>query len=173
MYILTKDEIISEAAKIRPGTITRVGYRTFLPVKAALKKQGVEIMKVVNTSVRLGVRYNRIASVIARKAEEGLKETIQRTNNYEWVLENKVCFNTQTGKHYLYAASLNGGHHTYTDYYVKHADGKVEHFTSAEFKNSGIGKEYLIPSYFKGNGNVPEIRNIAFDNIFRIGNVIA
>ena len=154
MVILTKDEIISEAAKVRPGTITRVGYRTFLPVKAAYKKQGVEIMKVVNTSVRLGVRYNRIASVIARKAEEGLKEAIQRTNNYEWVLENKVCFNTQTGKHYLYAASLNGGHHTYTEYYVKPADGRVDHLSASQFKGSGFAEEYVIPSYFKGNGKL-------------------
>lgn len=173
MIILGKEAILNEAARIKPGTITRVGYRTFLPVKAAYKKQGVEVMKVVETSVRLGVSYSKIASVIARRAEEGLKEAIERTNNYEWVLANKVCFNSKTSKYYLYAASLNGGHNTHAHYYVKHADGRIDSLTAQEFKSSPYAEEYIIASYFKGSGSAPEVRNIAFDNIFRIGNVIA
>ena len=173
MIILAKEDILNEAAKVKPGTITRVGYRTFLPVKAAYKKQHVEIMKIVETSIRLGVSYSKIASVIARRAEEGMKEAIARTNNYEWVLDNKVCFNTKTGKYYLYAASLNGGHHTRTHYMVKHASGMIESMTAEEFKKSAYATEYVIPSYWKGNGDVPEIRNISFDNIYRINNVMA
>ena len=173
MIILAKEDILNEAAKVKPGTITRVGYRTFLPVRAAYKKQGVEIMKVVETSIRLGVSYSKIATVIARRAEESMKEAVARTNNYEWILDNKVCYNTNTGKYYLYAASLNGGHHTKTSYMVKHASGVIESMTSEEFKNSSYADEYIIPSYWKGNGEVPEIRNISFENIFRIGSTIA
>lgn len=173
MIILGKEAILNEAARIKPGTITRVGYRTFLPVKASYKKQGVEVMKVVETSVRLGVSYSKIASVMARRAEEGMKEAIQRTNNYEWILDNKVCFNTKTNKYYLYAASLNGGHNTHSYYVIKHPEGAIQKMSSEEFKKSLYAEEYIIASYFKGEKNVPEIRNISFENVFRLGNVIA
>lgn len=165
MEALARDTIIEEAMKVRPGTLTRVGYTSELPVKAEYKKKGYRMFKIVETSVRLGVNYHNIASVIARKAEEGLKEAVQRTNNYEWVIKNKVSHNTATGKDYLYVANFNNGHNTKTRYFIEGTfvgtidmgDEIDEHFA-----------HLLIPSYWNRKSNGGEVRTISFDNIYKI-----
>jgi len=168
MKALEREVIINEAAKVRPGTITRIMYKTECPVKAEYKKQGYRMVKVVETSARLGVNYHNIASVIARKAEEGLKETVARVNNYEWVLKNKVRHNTATGKDYLYAAAFNKGHHTYSCYILMTPDrSDVKWLSPLDLEESEY-KDILIPSYWK-KGDATEIRNISFENIYRIG----
>lgn len=167
---LERDVIINEAQKVKPGTITRICYKIELPVKAEFKHQGYKMFKVVETSARLGVNYHKIASVIARKAEEGMKEAIKRTNNYEWVLKNKVRHNTSTGKDYLYVASFNKGHHTKCYYVIISPEGPdMGWYTPNEFINTSY-KNYLIPSYWnKHSGPASEVKNISFENIYRIG----
>ena len=168
MEALKREVIINEAAKVKPGTITRIMYKTECPVKAEYKKQGYRMFKMVETSARLGVNYHHIASVIARKAEEGLKETVARVNNYEWVLKNKVRHNTATGKDYLYAATFNKGHHTYSCYILMQPDSsELKWFSPLDLEESEY-KDILIPSYWKGS-NPTEVRNISFENIYRIG----
>lgn len=165
MKTLCKETILDAVSGVKNGTITRVTYRTEVPLKAAYKKLGYSIVKVVETSGRLGVNYHNIASVIARKAEEGLKEAIQRTNNYEWIIDNKVKHNTVTGKDYLVLASFNNGHHTKSKYIVK-CDAIDETLSSEEFMNSDM-KEFVINSYWN-KGASPEVKTIAFDNIIQI-----
>ena len=93
MKTLNRDLIIEAAEKVKPGTIARICYKTELPVKAEWKKQGDKMYKIVETSARLGVNYGNIASVKARKELEENKPQIKRTNNYEWVIKNKVRHN--------------------------------------------------------------------------------
>lgn len=169
MKALERDVILNEAKEVRNGCITRICYKTELPVKAEFKHQGYKVYKVVETSARLGVNYHKIASVIARKAEEGLKETIQRANNYyEWVLANKVRHNTNTGKDYLYVASFNKGHHTKSYFVVCGPDATTEWLTAEDFIDTYKG--ILIPSYWNNRGQGgSEVKNISFENIYRIG----
>lgn len=170
MKALEREVIINEAAKVKPGTITRIMYKTECPVKAEYKKQGYRMVKVVETSARLGVNYHKIASVIARKAAEGFKEPVARANNYEWVLKNKVRHNTATGKDYLYAAAFNKGHHTYSCYILVGPDNSdIKWFSPLDLEESEY-KDILIPSYWK-SGAPAEIRNISFENVYRIGSV--
>ena len=168
MSILAKEVILNEAAAAKNGTFIRIGYRTELPVKAAYKKQGIQFFKYTEMSVRLGVNYGHIASVIARKAEQQLVETIQRTNNYEWVIHNKVRHNTATGKDYLYVANFNQGSNIH-NVYVGIKDGEVFNIVPEDKEMFKIlNEEYMIPSYWNGTSNAPEIMNISFDNIHRI-----
>lgn len=165
MNFLAKEVIMSEAANVKPGTIARIGYRTYLPVKTQFKKQGVEIIKLTETSARLGVRYTHIAEVIARKSSQDMIQTAKRTNNYEWVLKNKVRHNSATGKDYLYVAHFNKGHYTKNMYMI--FDNGCVMMSKEEFLSSSY-KHYVIDSYWKSNSDEWEVKNISFENIYRI-----
>jgi len=167
MKPLEKDIIIKEAINTKPGTITRICYMSEQKVKASYKKQGWKVFKVTETSARLGVNYGHIASVIARKAEEQLIETAQRVNNYEWVVENKVRYNNNTGKYYLFTANFNNGHNTKSFYIVTNEE---ENFVTVvdDLKNSNF--EYLmLPSQWTTSNTHNEVKTISFENIYRIG----
>ena len=165
MNTLSKEMILEAAQKVKNGTITRVTYKTEVPLKAAYKKLGYKVVKVVETSGRLGVDYNKISTVIARKAEESAKEAIQRAYNYEWVIDNKVKHNTATNKDYLVLTSLPNGHHTKSKYIVMCGDIQGT-FTSEEFMSSDA-KEYVLNSYWN-KGASPEVKTISFENIVHL-----
>ena len=169
MNTLSRETIIAEAAKVKPGTIARICYKTEVPVKAEFRKQGVKVVKIVETSARLGVNYHRIASVIARKAEQNVEEVIKRANNYEWIIKNKIRHNTNTDKDYLYVAAFNKGHNTKTLYNIYVNDTLVD----TQSKESILGSDWtnqILPSYWNKSFNAGEVKNISFENIIRINN---
>ena len=168
MTTLNREQIIEATNGVRNGTIARVTYRTEVPLKAEFKKQGYRLTKITETSARFGVNYGRIASVIARNAERNLEEAVQRTNNYEWVIKNKVQYNTKTDKEYLVLANFNKGHNTKSKYILEGT------FVGTIDMGSSIDEHYthlVIDSYFKGGKPASEIKKIAFDNLIRINNV--
>lgn len=168
MTTLNREQIIEATNKVRNGTIARVTYRTEVPLKAEFKKQGYRLIKITETSARFGVNYGRIASVIARNAERTLEEAVQRTNNYEWVIKNKVKYNTKTDKEYLVVANFNGGHHTKSKYILEGT------FVGTIDMGDTIDSHYthlVIDSYYKKSDYCGEIKTIAFDNILRINDV--
>lgn len=168
MTTLNREQIIEATNQVRNGTIARVTYRSDVPLKAEYKKQGYKLTKITETSARFGVDYSRISSVIARRAEQALEEAVKRTNNYEWVIRNKVKFNTKTEKEYLVLANFNKGHHTKTKYILEGT------FVGAIDMGDTIEPAYahlVIDSYYKKSENPGEIRTVAFDNIIRINSV--
>lgn len=169
MKTLSREQILKTVEAIPNGRIARVTYKTELPVKAEFKKQGYVVTKLVETTGRFGVQYHHIASVIARKAEEGFKEAVKRTNNYVWVINNKVKHNTVTDKDYIVLASFNGGHHTKSKYIVSYL-GKDTVYSDHEFKYSD-NKNLVIDSYWKPSKNAGEVKNISFENVLAINNV--
>lgn len=166
MEILNREQIIEAVDNVKNGTIARVTYRTELPVKAAFKKQGYKVIKVVETSGRLGVNYHNIATVIARKAEQEMTESVQRANNYEWVIRNKVKHNTATNKDYLVLASFNQGHHTRSKYIVSYMGEETTYSSAVD-----TVKDLVINSYWTPGKTAGEVRNISFENILCINNV--
>ena len=169
MTTLNREQIIEATNKVRNGTIARVTYRSEVPLKAEFKKQGYKLIKITETSARFGVEYGRIASVIARKAEQALEEsTTHRANNYEWVIRNKVKYNTKTDREYLVLANFNGGHHTKSKYILEGT------FVGTIDMGDTIDDAYehiVIDSYYKRPDSYGEIKTIAFDNILRINNM--
>lgn len=164
MKTLTKEEILSAARGVRGGTIARIAYKTEVPLKAEFKKQGYKIIKVVETSVRFGVNYSHIASVIARKSSP---EYVARphTNNYEWVISNRVKHHTQKDKDYIVVANLPKGHHTKTKYLL---EGSFVGTLDMGDSIDGPYKDIVIDSYFKPNSFSEEIKTICFDNMLMI-----
>lgn len=164
MKTLTSKEIMSAINSVRGGAIARIAYMTQVPLKAEFRKQGYELTKVVETSVRCGVDYNRIASVIARKSASDYAPST-RKNNYEWIIKNRVKHNTNTEKDYIVVATLPTGHHTRVKYILGGTSvGSIDMGDSIDVHF----KDFVIDSYFRKSVEVSEIKTIAFDNILMI-----
>lgn len=160
MQIIEMKDLIKEAKKVRNGTYTRIGYRSELPVKAELKKQRYVVYKYTEMTVRLGVNYGKMSSVIARKELEAPRST-SRVNNFEWVIKNKVRFNSNTNKHYMYVADVGKtGQHTKSMYILETKEG-------SEIVSKDKLADILIPSYFNRTTlDRSEMKNISFENIY-------
>lgn len=167
MTILNREQIIDATNSVRNGTIARVTYKSEVPLKAEFKKQGYRLIKITETSARFGVDYGKISSVIARRAEQ-TEPTVQRTNNYEWVIRNKVKYNTKTDKEYLVLANFNKGHNTKSKYILEGTFvGTIDMGDSID----GHYSHLVIDSYYKKPNGTTEVKTIAFDNIMRINDV--
>ena len=167
MKNLTRDEIISAVKSVRGGTITRVTYRTDVPIKAEFKKKGYKIIKIVETSARIGVNYGHISSVVNRDKMNNVEST-SKTNNFEWIVKDRICHNTNTNKDYVALISFNKGHNTRVKYIIEGT------FVGAIDMGSEIDKAYrhiVLDSYFKKPSTPIEFRRVSFDNIIRINNV--
>ena len=167
MKVLTKEQILSATNAIRGGSIGRVTYKTELPIKSEFKKQGYRIIKIVETSVRFGVNYHNISSVIARK-NDATPSDRKVTNNYVWLSKNRIKYNTNTHKHYLVVASLPVGHHTKVKYIL---EGSIMGTLDMGNAIDGPYKHIVLDSYFKRSNDCNEIRTISFENVIAINKI--
>lgn len=167
--MLNRDSVISTARSFKKGTIVRIAYSTELPVKAEFKKLGYMVYKLVETSVRIGVNYGNIASVIARKAQQEIDghEARKVTNNYVPVVENLVYDNSNTEQTYLQVANLPNNSNTRSRYMIVDADGNHKYVDNLSDNDKALVRD----SYFKPSSSyVGEIRRIKFENLLFLGN---
>lgn len=171
MKYLSYNEIIREASACGNGRFIRVGYSKELKMLKDWAENGIRVYKLTETSVRLGVAYGNISSVKARKEAEGDKPKVQRANNWSWVIENKVKFNSNTGKTYLQVATVNGGHNTRNQFLVY--DPHTGWFVLE--KEEWLTSEYYMMVDLKSRESSarPEIYTITFDNIYKLGSTRA
>lgn len=160
---LSLDTIKTCLNATKGGVITRVSYMTELPLKAEFKKLGYKVIKVTDTSVRFGVDYSKIAKVIAKKTEA--TETRKTTNNYTWLMEDKLCVNEKTGGTYIRFATLPKGAHTKVKFIVVNGNITCANELTDEQKN------FVINSYWNKAGEKPEVQNVNVENVIRIGKV--
>lgn len=167
-FTLSREQIIEAVQGVRGGTITRVTYKTELPVKAEFKKKGYRVFKIVETSARIGVNYGQIASVRAR-AEELIDKTVpKKADNYEWVIKDRIRHNTKTDKDYVVLISFNKGHNTKVKYIIEGTFvGTVDMGDTLEQPY----KHIVLDSYFSKKSTSTEFRNVSFENIIRINKI--
>ena len=169
MKFLSYNDIVREATGCRNGSYVRVGYSKELKLGKGWLEKGIRVYKLTETTVRLGVAYNKIASVIARKAAEADKPKVERANNWSWIIENKIKFNSNTGKTYLQVATVNGGHNTHSQFLVYDPNIGWNLFEKEEWETS----EYYLMTDVKSReprkGAAPEIYTITIDNIYKLG----
>lgn len=173
MKYLTMEQICSKCNNYGNGRIIRIGYSKELGMLKKFADQGFRAYKLTETSVRLGVAYGNIKAVIARKAEEGDKPKVERANNYEWIIRNKVKLNSNTGKSYLQVATLNKGHNTKSQYMVYNPETQEWIImTKAEWEES----EYFAMADAKSrksSDSRPDIYTITIGNIYKLGDLMA
>ena len=167
--MLTKEQIITAINNIRGGTVARVTYKTEVPIKAAFKKMGYRIIKGVETTARIGVNYGNIASVKSRNEETPYDHTSSRTNNYEWVVKDRIRHNAKTGKDYVVLVGFNKGHHTKVKYLI---EGTFVGTIECDDAIDDAYKHLVLESYLSPKTTHPtEIKNVAFENIIRINDM--
>lgn len=169
---IERENLIEAVSKIGNGRICRIGYRTELPVAAEYKKQGLRITKITERSVRVGVKYDHIKSVIERL--NGIEKSKVISNNYIWIVPNKVKFNNKTQQYYLQVANVNKNHRTHNKYFIVWPEKNIYCFTD-DIEDSPY-KNCIINSYFtKKEAPVSggEIQTISFKNIYKINKLEA
>lgn len=173
---LAEEVIINRAKQVRPGSFVRLGYCTELPVKAEFKKQGIRIRKITFKTVRLGVHYDNIKKVIERKKalENVTNSNTSRTNNYSWLIPQKISYNSNTDKKYIYAAYAPNSN-TVCNYIVE-SDGNQSYYNQETFMQEC--RDYIINSYWGDTStnkqkHTPDVFTISLENIFKIGDVVA
>jgi hypothetical protein len=118
--------------------------------------------KISETTVRLGVNYEKIHSVQVAKALGDLSGGFNKTSH--WLIPNRVLVHNENNTHYLSVASIPNAA-TKTKFIIEEVNGKeVE-----------VDKNYLIPlatkSFNSLGGSKPAKYNIRFENLYRIGSV--
>lgn len=151
-------EIREAINKLGNGKFFRVGYKTTLPLKAEFKNRGYQIIKFTEVTTRTGVSYRNIQAVINKG--ETSSRTI--TNNYEWILRNKLSFNTHTKKEYLRIAQVPEGGHRITYYAIQCPEGDISATQLTQNYKEMVQNSYWNSSYQNA------VQNISLENVFKI-----
>lgn len=125
--------MIETIAKIPSGRMFRLSYHTEVELNKEAKAKGIKIVKYVETTTRTGIAYKNIASVIEKikeKIDTPNKKTT--TNNWEYIIDNKVKHNTNTNCDYLCVANIKKGANTKVKYKMYTANAITE-FSYNEF----------------------------------------
>lgn len=143
------------------GRFFRLRYISHLPVKAEFEKQGFAIFKIVNITARTGVKYTNIKGVeLSDKTKSGENNGM---NNWEWIIPNKIKYNSNTDKEYLVIAPIKDG-----------SNAKSTYILSTPTETKVCSKEdienYIIKSHWTKENNRP-INMINTENILCVGNV--
>lgn len=156
------ERIINAVKAVRNGAMCRVQYKSDMPVKAGFKKLGVSITKITESTVRFGVAYEHIGTVIERKSAEDYVPA-NREYDREWLVDNKVFHNNKNGNDYLRFANVNNHANKRPMFLIKTTDGETT--TDALTDEQ---KHFVIDSYWSKTF-APEVQDIRIDNVLRIG----
>lgn len=145
---------------VKNGTFGVIEYESSLPTNKEAKNAGVKISCKTKKMVRFGADYKNLVKDIASA------EVKPRTNNYSWVIDNKVAYNSNTDKNYVRVSNIN--RKTISREYVVSTPSGVSTISSI----SGF-ENFLQPSYFKNNvASKPVVQNISVENIISINGII-
>ena len=150
------EAIIKRVSEIPAGRFFRVRYITKVKLKAEYEKQGYSILKIVDTTTRTGVKYQNIAGV---ELKDKFEDKQPKTNNWEWVVKDRIKHNTKTGKDYLVIAPSSKGSNTVKSYILTIPEGVSNTIPECDVKNT-----YAVPSYWK-DGEKPAVMNVTLENV--------
>lgn len=138
---------------IKNGTFGVVEYETEVPTNKFAKDSGIKIYCKTKKMVRFGAAYKNLVSATS--------EVKPRTNNYTWVVENKVAHNSNTEKDYLRISNIN--RKTISKSYRFVTPSSITYTDSL----SGY-EEFLRPSTTNSNFTRPVVQNISMENLVSI-----
>lgn len=146
---------------IKNGTLGTIEYKSELPVNKDAKKEGIKVVSWTKKMVRFGAAYKNLVK------EDSSTEKKPRTNNYTWVVQNKVSHNSNTEKDYIRVSNIN--RKTIRRMYALFVDGEVKTLTD----NVNELANYLQPSYFNSTEHTkPVVQNISIGNVVSINGLV-
>lgn len=154
---------LEEALKdIHSGSFFRIGYITELPLKAAYAKEGWRIVKMTESTVRTGINYRKIQSVI--KDQESRSEVIRsRKNNVVPVQPRRIYKNVVTDQMYLRVFPTQKGTNKNASYILVTPDRSPYTFKDMDEEM----REMVRDSYFTQKSR--PIETLKIDNIYKVG----
>ena len=164
-FSMTRERIVESISNLRNGTMARITYVTELPLKSEFAKKGYRILKVVETTGRFGVNYSNIKSVIEKKSDPNYKH-VEKENNFEWIVKNKISHNTKTGKDYIRFAPMKKGANKHSNMIFVDTEGK--HFS---FDSNDLPEDFqkmVVNSYWSKKHEAPAVQTICLDNVIMI-----
>lgn len=161
------ETIIDAVNNVKNGTCVRIGYTSEVPVKAKYRDD-VAIKKIVATTGRLGVKYANIKTVKERFAAKAAGSA--KVNNFSWVVEDKIKYNSNTGKNYLNVTTFPKGDNTRSVYEVRKGNSLSYFFTKKDLEE--YAGKYIRESYFNSKKNPTEVYIVNIENVFCVGNVV-
>ena len=151
-------QLIQKLSEIPAGRFFRVRYTTKVRLKAAFEKEGYSIIKIVDTTTRTGVKYS---SLIDKHKMNELPAP-EKTNNWEWIVKDRIKHNTNTGKDYLVLAPISKGSNTIVSYVLTTPGGVSNVIPECDVRNT-----YAVPSYWR-TGDKPTIMNVTLENVLMV-----
>ncbi len=170
---MKNEKLLTLLAEIKNGVYFRISYKSEVPLsKKKLKEANYEegsfkIIKITEATVRTGIRYSKLHRVIETLKDR--EESKTRTNNYEWVIKNRIKHNIVTGKDYLTLATSVRGGHVRTIYEVTCKDNRVYYFSKDELLQTDVSM-FIQDSYFNRSEHIPYYC-VDTDNILTINHV--
>lgn len=146
------DQMLKEIEKIPAGQFFRVRYVAHPTIKAAYRKDGVSIMKIVDITTRTGISYASVADPTTLKDNN----ESAKTNNWVWKIKNKVKFNTHTMRAHLVLAPISKGSNARVTYIYSDR-------STTQVITEDAAKQYIIDSYF--NKEPGKVITVGLDNI--------
>lgn len=162
---MSYESVISAVKSIHGGSMARITYFSEMPMKAANKKNGYVIYKVVSTTARFGVNYSNIGSVAALRNSPDYVAPTKRENNNEWVVVNRVSHNSKTGKTSVRFVPMTKGSNKKVTYILKSADRTVVLGESIP----ETFKSMVLDSYWNNN-SCPVVQSVNINNIIALHN---
>lgn len=153
--------IIQALENIHPGSFFRVGYKTEVPLKSSFSKKGYKITRISESTVRTGVSYKNIHSVIEDRQSrpEPVKHSVTHITP---VLINKVYMNQETDQMYLRVYPTKKGTNKCSIYAVTTPDGFYFTDVVDDTMKEMIRESSLVEKF-------RPISMIKIENIYRIG----
>ena len=156
---MTTEKAIEILNSVKNGTFGTIEYVSSLPVNKEAKKSGIKIFCRTRKMVRFGASYKNIVKEVSSG------EVKPRTNNYTWVVGNKVSHNSSTDKDYVRVSSIN-----------RKTISRVYSLVDGSGVTSEVGclddvLHLLQPSYANKSGVKPVVQNISVDNIVSINGI--
>lgn len=154
-------ESITNALKnVKPGTFTRLVYKSEMPVKAEFKKMGYKVVKITSTTTRFGIHYGNIKEV----KENASNDKYFKVNEaLKWIVKDIIQYNSNTEKYYLC---------TYPTIKGRNSSTKYDIYLNGERVMEGIDiidRNMIINSYWSGKSSKTNMMKINVDNIIKIG----
>lgn len=140
------------------GTFFPIRYKSTPAMKAPFKKLGFSVIKYTKNLVRTGVNYDNLSAVIKKRTSENYTTPPLCTNNNEWIVEDKIFYNSKTKK-YSARFGFCVGYKASAEYKVYDKEGNEIPFN----------REYVVDSYWNKPSNERTVMNINIDNIIEIG----
>lgn len=147
---------------IHSGSFFRIGYITEMPLKASYAKEGWRILKLTESTVRTGINYRKIQSVIEDR--EARSEVVRsRKNNIIPVQLHRIYKNVETNQMYLRVFPTVRGTNKDVSYILVTPGHSKYDFKDLDSEM----REMIRDSYF--NQKSRPIATLKIDNIYKVG----